>query len=64
MCYVKPTSNKRFWGEKIAANVARDKKVTAQLKKEDIHVVRFWEHEIIKNVDSCYHRLIRKLNQL
>jgi len=63
-CFVKPTSNKHFWNKKIAANVARDKTVNTQLRKEDIHVLRFWEHEIRKDTASCARKLITILNRL
>jgi len=45
-CFVKPSTNKKFWREKIDSNVVRDKVVSAKLKKDGWKVLRIWEHEI------------------
>jgi len=44
---------KRYWFKKIERNMARDKKVNKELKKEGWKVMRFWEHEIEKELDQC-----------
>ena len=53
----KPNSNKFYWKAKIDRNVKRAKEVNKQLKKENWKVVRFWEHEVIKNPKNCIDKL-------
>lgn len=40
-----PKSNKAFWEEKLARNVARDERATKALELRGWRVVRFWEHD-------------------
>lgn len=40
---------KPYWKEKIAGNMARDKRVNSELKKQGWKVIRIWEHDVIKN---------------
>lgn len=44
-----PTTNKKFWNDKIRKNRLRDRKVNAYYKKSGWAILRFWEHEIIKS---------------
>lgn len=53
MCKKCPSSNTEYWTAKISRNKARDKKASAELKKDNWKVVRFWEHEIKSNIDRC-----------
>ncbi|WP_106303641.1 very short patch repair endonuclease [Paraburkholderia sp. BL18I3N2] len=46
MHYKAPTSNERYWREKINANVARDRRVDAALKSAGWRVLHLWEHEL------------------
>lgn len=41
-----PSSNKKYWNNKIEKNKIRDKKITKVLKIKGWHVIRIWEHEI------------------
>jgi hypothetical protein len=41
-------TGKQFWREKLAANVARDRFVNRELRKQGWRVVRIWEHELGK----------------
>jgi DNA mismatch endonuclease (patch repair protein) len=45
-------TNREFWIEKIERNIARDIKVNEELKKHGWTVLRFWEKDIKKNLDS------------
>jgi DNA mismatch endonuclease (patch repair protein) len=45
-----PKTHKAFWSKKFAANVARDKKKRAELKKLGIKSIVFWECQIKKDV--------------
>jgi DNA mismatch endonuclease (patch repair protein) len=40
-----PKSNQEWWEEKLAANVARDRKTDRDLEELGWAVVRVWEHE-------------------
>lgn len=40
-----PKSNREWWEEKLAANVARDRKTDRDLAELGWAVVRVWEHE-------------------
>lgn len=45
-CYALPKSHLDYWGPKIAGNIARDKKVAANLRAAGWIVVRVWQHSI------------------
>jgi DNA mismatch endonuclease, patch repair protein len=47
---VRPKSNSQFWDKKITENIQRDKRNTRQLSKEGWTVLRFWEHDIKKDL--------------
>src|SRR5664280_2097731 len=40
-----PKSRKHYWVPKLAATVARDKKVSRRLRSEGISVWHVWEHD-------------------
>ncbi len=46
-------SNRDFWIPKIESNILRDKKVNEVLKQNGWIVLRFWEHEIKKDINNC-----------
>lgn len=48
--FIQPKNNKKFWADKINRNIARDSQVNENLKKEGWIVLRFWEHEIQKDM--------------
>ena len=50
---LKVKSNSDFWLAKIKRNMQRDKEVDIALKERGWTVIRFWEHDIRKNLDSC-----------
>lgn len=41
-----------FWREKIEKNRTRDAKNKVYLKRQGWKVLRYWEHQIIKDIDS------------
>ena len=49
--------NKKYWKEKIKRNINRDKYVTKTLRKNGWIVLRFWEHQIQNNLDSCIKKI-------
>ena len=46
-------SNRTFWIAKIEKNMARDAEVTAMLRANGWIVLRFWGHQIKKNLSEC-----------
>lgn len=46
-------SNQEYWIPKIERNMKRDKEVTAVLVEQGWIVLRFREHSIRKNLESC-----------
>ncbi len=62
-CFVKPATNINFWKKKIDGNVRRDKEINKILKKEGWKVIRFWEHEIKKDLQKCYSEVEKEINK-
>jgi len=56
-------SNKKFWIEKITANIKRDRLVTKTLRKQGWKVLRFWDFQIKKDADKCIAKVIRNTIQ-
>ncbi len=50
-------SNQDYWFSKIERNRARDKMVKRELQRRGWTVLRFWEHEIRSNLESCVYRV-------
>lgn len=46
-CYRSPKKHPAFWRSKVARNIARDKRVTLQLKRRGWQVIRVWEHSLL-----------------
>ena len=62
--YKKEKSNyKKFWVDKIAANIERDKVVNKRLKKEGWRVLRFWKTEILRHSDECVEKIASYLKE-
>jgi DNA mismatch endonuclease, patch repair protein len=56
-CYRKPKSNIKYWTKKIEYNVNKDQMINDKLKGLGWNVIRFWEHEVMKNMDLCIERV-------
>jgi DNA mismatch endonuclease (patch repair protein) len=41
-----PTARSEFWRRKIAQNRRRDEKVRRELRRQGLHAIRIWEHEL------------------
>lgn len=54
-----PRSNSTWWGEKLAANIARDADTNRVLAELGWHVVRIWEHDDPSNVADCIVALLQ-----
>jgi DNA mismatch endonuclease (patch repair protein) len=48
-----PSTNSKYWREKIDRNVKRDRQNYQKLRQLGWRVQVFWECQIQKNVDSC-----------
>lgn len=46
-------NNRKYWIKKIEENMKRDRKIRNLLKKQGWTVIKFWEHEIKTNIESC-----------
>ena len=58
-CYRRPSSRCSYWDAKVAANKARDRRVTRTLRRMGWRVVRIWEHELARKNEE---RLLGKLS--
>ena len=54
-------SNRDYWIPKIERNMTRDIEVNINLKKEGWKVLRFWGHEIKKDLATCVKKVIKEL---
>ncbi len=52
-----PSSNKRFWIQKIEANKKRDKRVRLKYRQMGWKVLRFWEHTLKKNTTKAVDKI-------
>ena len=50
-------SNSRYWISKIERNIQRDLEVNSLLKSQGWTVLRFWEHDVLKQVNSCIEKV-------
>lgn len=55
-------ANRDFWIPKIERNMQRDKSNTTKLQDMGFTVIRFWEHEIKKDLIGCIARVLLKIN--
>lgn len=58
-----PKSRREFWKKKLAANTARDRYVTQQLRSQGWSVVRLWEHTLRQNLRRCVGRVRESLER-
>ena len=56
-------SNRTFWIAKIEKNMARDAEVTAMLRANGWIVLRFWGHQIKKNLSECADAIEARLHE-
>ena len=50
---------RKFWVRKIEDNIARDKRIKRQLRKEGWTVLRFWDFDIKQNAERCVAKIKR-----
>ena len=61
-CYKEPKTNTEYWKNKIARNKQRARTVNRQLNRDGWSVMRIWEHDVLKNIDSAITRIKRKIS--
>lgn len=54
-----PRVNREYWAPKIAGNRQRDRETEAFLRDRGWTVLRFWEHEPVKDVADAIERCVR-----
>ncbi len=54
-------TNQAFWIPKIERNIERDIENNKALEMLGFTVIRFWEHEIKKDLQGCIDKVLRKL---
>lgn len=57
--YSRPRTNAEFWAAKLAGNVARDRLQTLRLTDAGWHVLRVWEHDVVRDVEAVVGRILR-----
>ncbi|MFA5004614.1 MAG: very short patch repair endonuclease [Candidatus Omnitrophota bacterium] len=50
-------SNRAYWIPKIERTIARDKDNNKKLKRTGWKVLRFWQHQIIKDLPKCIEKI-------
>jgi DNA mismatch endonuclease (patch repair protein) len=51
-------TNKEFWIPKIERNIQRDRENNQLLSEKGWQVMRFWEHDIAKDFETCINRIV------
>ncbi len=57
-----PKTNTNFWKTKISNNKKRDAKKRRILRRSGVKVLKFWEHELYKDVNKCVQKLEKHLS--
>ncbi|MFA6449367.1 MAG: very short patch repair endonuclease [bacterium] len=58
----RPASNQEYWTAKIARNVARDRKIRAELRRDGWSALRIWEHDL-KSPEKSIRKIQRTLDK-
>lgn len=56
-CYRAPKLHAAFWKAKIERNQMKDRAALRLLKSQGYSVLRFWEHELSRNLTECLDRI-------
>lgn len=52
-----PKSNVNYWNEKINRNKQRDEELNKKYKEMNWKIIRIWEHEIMKDLESIIDKI-------
>jgi DNA mismatch endonuclease (patch repair protein) len=58
-----PGRSGTYWDEKIEANVARDRRVDAELRADGWTVVRIWDFDVRRNLPAAVERVLAALGR-
>lgn len=56
-------ANSEYWIAKIERNMKRDKANNKELSAMGYSVLRFWEHQIKRDLKGCVAKVVEKLNK-
>lgn len=56
-------ANRDYWVKKIEGNIARDRKNRMELRRRGYKVIRFWEHEVNKDLGKCVKKVLRAIDK-
>lgn len=59
-----PSTNAAYWKKKVNSNVERDSRQDRELKALGWTVLRFWEHEVDKDVNGIVARIALEVSAL
>lgn len=59
----RPKSNIAFWTEKIQRNRERDRAVTRYYRRRGWKVLRFWEHQLESQAQSCLEQVLNSVDE-
>lgn len=54
-----PSSNRKYWVAKIKKNKERDRSVNKRYKSLGWRVLRFWEHDLNKDISKITDKILR-----
>jgi DNA mismatch endonuclease (patch repair protein) len=57
-------NNRAYWIEKIEENMARDKRVDAQLREMGWIAIHFWEKQVLKQTEECTKEIVKLISDL
>lgn len=52
-------TNQSFWRKKLKRNVERDREVNEALLERGWIVLRYWESDILKNIEECVEEILQ-----
>lgn len=59
----RPATNADFWEKKLSSNMQRDQKVNSELAAQGWRVLRFWEHEIKRDLAAVTEKICANYNK-
>jgi DNA mismatch endonuclease, patch repair protein len=61
--FIMPATNYDYWSEKIVGNVARDRKLTKELKSQGWKVIRIWEYDVKHNFEKSIQKIVDAISK-
>lgn len=58
---VRPKTNTAFWDNKLEENRVRDVRVAEELENQKWKVIRFWEHQIMDDLDAVVDAVLKAI---